>query len=159
MAGSIPLLFKNNGTNVPTKPATIITATRETEIASAVSVFPWYNQTKKNKKIASITPFKAANNISFSNLLLILPFTSSLARPCTIIADDCTPTFPAIEAISERRKYAGEDEIYTMDFLKLMKEQTSKFKLVPDNDELIFNPTSVGFAISASTLVAQCSFK
>jgi hypothetical protein len=40
IAGSIPLLFKNNGTKVPIKPATIITATRETEMAKAVFIFP-----------------------------------------------------------------------------------------------------------------------
>jgi Fe-S cluster assembly ATP-binding protein len=29
-------------------------------------------------------------------------------------------------AINEKRKYAGQDEIDTMDFLKIIKEQTSK---------------------------------
>ena len=29
-----------------------------------------------------------------------LPFTLSLAKPCTIIALDCTPTFPAMAAIN-----------------------------------------------------------
>ena len=36
-AGSIPLLCKNNGTNVPMRPATMITAKSETEIAAEVS--------------------------------------------------------------------------------------------------------------------------
>ena len=40
MAGSIPRLFKNKGTNVPIKPATIITTTSETEMAKAVFISP-----------------------------------------------------------------------------------------------------------------------
>ena len=36
MAGSIPLLCKNKGINVPTIPATIITATKDTDTANAV---------------------------------------------------------------------------------------------------------------------------
>ena len=37
---------------------------------------------------------------SLTSLLIREPLTTSLARPCTIIAEDCTPTFPAIAAIS-----------------------------------------------------------
>ena len=48
IAGSIPLLFKNNGTNVPINPATIITTTSDTEMARAV-VWSLVNQTNKNK--------------------------------------------------------------------------------------------------------------
>lgn len=40
IAGSIPLLFKNRGTKVPIKPATIITTTKETEMAIAKAIFP-----------------------------------------------------------------------------------------------------------------------
>ena len=81
IAGSIPLLFRNKGTKVPIKPATMITATREAEIAKAVFILPSHNHIKPNKNIAKTTPFKAANNISFINRLLILPFTSSFAKP------------------------------------------------------------------------------
>ena len=35
IAASIPLLFKNNGINVPIIPATIITTTRDTDKARA----------------------------------------------------------------------------------------------------------------------------
>lgn len=40
MAGSTPLLFKNKGTKVPTRPATTITTTKDTEMAKAVFVLP-----------------------------------------------------------------------------------------------------------------------
>ena len=43
IAGSIPLLSRNNGTKVPISPATIITATRETEMAKAVFTLPSHN--------------------------------------------------------------------------------------------------------------------
>jgi hypothetical protein len=36
IAGSMPLLFKNNGTKVPIKPAMTITTTKETEIVVCV---------------------------------------------------------------------------------------------------------------------------
>ena len=103
IAGSMPRLFKNNGTNVPIKPATIITTISDTEIAIAV-VLSLVDQTNKNKNRAKIAPFSVANNISFINLLLTLPFTSSFAKPCTIMALDCTPTFPAIAAIKGVKK-------------------------------------------------------
>ena len=38
IAGSIPLLSKNRGINVPTIPATIITTTKEIEMARATSI-------------------------------------------------------------------------------------------------------------------------
>ena len=59
---------------------------------------------KINKTMANARPFNAANSISLTRRLLILPFTSSLAKPCTIIAEDCTPTFPAIAAINGVKK-------------------------------------------------------
>ena len=43
IAGSIPRLSKNKGINVPTRPATIITAMSETEIANANSNFSFVN--------------------------------------------------------------------------------------------------------------------
>ena len=36
IAGSIPLLWRNNGVKVPIKPATTITAIKDAEIARAV---------------------------------------------------------------------------------------------------------------------------
>lgn len=100
IAGSIPLLSKNNGTNVPMKPATTITAISDMEIANEVGKSPFQIQVKISSKQDRINPFNNANNISFINLLLMLPLMSSLARPCTIIALDCTPTLPAIAAIN-----------------------------------------------------------
>ena len=41
IAGSIPLLFKNKGIKVPIIPATITTATKATERASAIFVSPF----------------------------------------------------------------------------------------------------------------------
>ena len=81
IAGSIPCLFKNNGTKVPINPATTTTATRETEIANAVLIFQTDNHTNRNKKSAKTIPFSVATNISFISLLFILPFTSSFANP------------------------------------------------------------------------------
>ena len=42
IAGSIPLLSKNKGTKVPIKPAMIITATSEADIAIALSIRDGY---------------------------------------------------------------------------------------------------------------------
>ena len=81
MAGSIPRLSKNKGTNVPISPAIIITATSDTEMANALVTSPLYNQTKRNRKTARMIPLSVANNISLINLLLTLPLRSSLARP------------------------------------------------------------------------------
>ena len=44
------------------------------------------------------------SNISLPNLRQVEPISELLARPCTIIAEDCTPTFPAIAAISGVKK-------------------------------------------------------
>ena len=88
MAGSIPFLCRNNGINVPIIPATIMTATNDNEMAKAVPRSCFQTQTNTNKNKAKIMPFKAAKNISFISRLLTLPLTSSLAKPCTIIAED-----------------------------------------------------------------------
>ena len=45
-------------------------------------------------------PFKIVKLISLNSLEIKLSFITSFAKPCTTIADDCTPTFPAIAAIS-----------------------------------------------------------
>ena len=44
IAGSIPLLFKNKGIKVPIIPATITTATKATERASAIFVSPFHDR-------------------------------------------------------------------------------------------------------------------
>ena len=72
IAGSIPLLFKNKGINVPIIPATIITATKDKDIARATSISLRHKKMKPNKKIANIIPFKIDNKVSLNNLLLIL---------------------------------------------------------------------------------------
>ena len=100
MAGSIPLLCKNKGINVPTIPATMITATSETETAKAVWKSCCQNHMKPNKNTANIMPFSVAISISLIKRLLMLPLMSSLANPWTMMALDWTPTFPAMAAIS-----------------------------------------------------------
>ena len=55
IAGSIFLLFKNRGTKVPTKPATIMTTTSDTEMANAVKKAPFHNQTTPKGKLPIIT--------------------------------------------------------------------------------------------------------
>ncbi len=81
IAGSIPLLCRKSGVKVPIKPATTITAIREVEMARAVKKFPFQNQVKSNKIAAKIMPFKSAKSTSLINLLPVLPFKSSLAKP------------------------------------------------------------------------------
>ena len=51
IAGSIPLLSRNNGTNVPIKPATIITTTNDIEIAKARLNSCFHTKTKRNRNI------------------------------------------------------------------------------------------------------------
>ena len=58
----------------------------------------------KNKIAARITPFNKLRETSFINRLNKEPLKVSLAKPCTIIAEDCTPTFPAMAAISGVKK-------------------------------------------------------
>ena len=56
IAGSIPRLSKNNGTKVPIKPATMITAINEMEIANAVLKFDLVTQTNRNKNTQATFP-------------------------------------------------------------------------------------------------------
>ncbi len=58
----------------------------------------------KNKMLAKIIPFNKLRETSFINRLNKEPLKVSLAKPCTMIAEDCTPTFPAIAAISGVKK-------------------------------------------------------
>ena len=51
MAGSIPRLSKKSGINVPTRPATIITAMSDTEMANDNSNFSVQSHKNKNKNI------------------------------------------------------------------------------------------------------------
>ncbi len=68
IAGSIPRLSKNKGTNVPMKPATTITAISDMEIANEVGKSPFQIQVKISSKQDRINPFNNANSISFINL-------------------------------------------------------------------------------------------
>ena len=104
MAGSMPLLCKNNGVKVPITPAATVTVTSEIAMAIEVRKSPFQNQVNNNSITANIVQFKSASSISLKTLWPILPLTSSLAIPCTTIAEDCTPTLPAIAAISGVKK-------------------------------------------------------
>src|SRR5690554_3966658 len=48
--------------------------------------------------------FNSASNISFASRFQIEPEMELFAKPCTIIAEDCTPTFPAIAATKGVKK-------------------------------------------------------
>ena len=80
-------------------PATIITITNEIEIARATKYSSPEIVINKNKITDKITPLRIDKKVSLIYLLFTLPLMSSLASPCTIIALDWTPTFPAIAAI------------------------------------------------------------
>ena len=91
--------------NVPINEAIIIT-----EINAVVTITPIITSTfnrkwlPKNNMEAKIIPFNKLKETSLINLLNKVPLKESFAKPCTIIADDCTQTFPAIAAISEVKK-------------------------------------------------------
>jgi hypothetical protein len=51
-----------------------------------------------------ISPFNKLSDTSLTNLLNKDPLNVLFAKPCTIIAEDCTPTFPAIAAISSVKR-------------------------------------------------------
>ncbi len=105
MAGSIPCLSKIIGTKVPIKEAIIITEIREIPIVN-----PKLTSNPKRKipptisKIAKTTPLNKLNTISLKSLLSKEPFKLLFAKPCKTIAEDCTPTFPAIAAIKGTKK-------------------------------------------------------
>ncbi len=88
----------------PIIPAIIITTKREIAKAVDVNISLCQNQVKRNSSTANINPLTIASENSFNKRFPILPFKSSFAKPCTIIAEDCTPTFPAIAAISGVKK-------------------------------------------------------
>ena len=67
IAGSIPLLWRNIGINVPIIPATIITVIKEIDIATEVKNSPFQNQVKTNNTKAKISPFSVAKKVSFIN--------------------------------------------------------------------------------------------
>ena len=81
IAGSIPLLSKKRGINVPIIPATIITITSEIEIARATKYSSPENMINKNKITDKINPLRIDKKVSLISLLFTLPLMSSLARP------------------------------------------------------------------------------
>ncbi len=100
----MPRLSRNKGIKVPIIPATMITAIKDMEMARAVGRFPFQAQVNTSRITASIIPLRVANSISLTSRLLTLPFKSSFANPWTMIALDCTPTLPAMAAISGVKK-------------------------------------------------------
>ena len=85
---------------MPIRAATIITRIIETEIVILISIGCSIIKPNKIIKPPSMIPFKIVKLISLNSLEIKLSFITSFAKPCTTIADDCTPTFPAIAAIS-----------------------------------------------------------
>ena len=104
IAGSIPLLFKIIGTEVPINAATIMTQSMEKEITRLKSKGCLMRVPKTMVSRPRIIPLIRLNPNSFNNLVIKLPLTTSFAKPWTIIADDCTPTFPAMAAIKGVKK-------------------------------------------------------
>ena len=82
---------------VPITAAFTITVTR----AIATVILTKYSALKA-KWLTNITipaivpPLMSPKRNSFSNRLIISPSIELFAKPCTTIADDCTPTFPAV---------------------------------------------------------------
>ena len=101
MAGSTFIFFSNNGINVPRTVANTITESKAT-LTDNVSA----KLSEKKKLYAKIKPPHISQlhvpiRNSLNNFLPVECMSRSpLARPCTTIADDCTPAFPPIAAIS-----------------------------------------------------------
>ena len=100
-AGSILRFSSIRGTNAPNKAANTITNINDipTVVLRALSK-PKIKVTKKII-LAQMAPFRSPTLSSFARRLAmseVLMF--EVARPCTTIADDCTPTFPPIAAMS-----------------------------------------------------------
>ena len=55
---------------------------------------------KITRMMARAKPLMRLSPISLKSRFSIEPLTTLLARPCTMMAEDCTPTFPAMAAIS-----------------------------------------------------------
>ena len=104
IAGSIPLFSKIIGIEVPINAATTITHSIDKEIVILNSIGKFVANPKTIVSNERISPLIKLNPNSFKSRLIKLPFTTLLASPCTIIAEDCTPTFPAIAAISGVKK-------------------------------------------------------
>ena len=88
-AGSIPNLSNKSGIKVPISDAMIIT-----ETSAIVTIIPIMNSTLRRKWlprkriVAKIKPLSKLNETSFINRLNNEPLKVSLAKPCTIIAED-----------------------------------------------------------------------
>ena len=100
----MPNLFNIIGTDVPIRAATIITKIIETEIVILISMGSSIINPNKIIKPPRMIPFKIVKLISLNSIEIKLSFITLFAKPCTTIADDCTPTFPAIAASVECKR-------------------------------------------------------
>ena len=99
MAGSIPCLSRIIGTKVPTNAAIIITPIIDPAIVRLIDK-SWLTIWPKIIKITErAKPLIRLSPTYIKSLFSNEPFTKSFAKPWTIIAEDCTPTLPAIAAI------------------------------------------------------------
>ena len=109
MAGSI-LNFSNViGTNVPNIEANITTANSDMLTATVISASVPISILNANVNNAIILALINDTPTSFRICVPTLRRSNDpFANPCTMIADDCTPTFPAVPAIKGiKRAMAG----------------------------------------------------
>ena len=93
------------GTNVPIREAVMITEIREIATVKPKSKSKLSKKTPpKTNNPAKTNPLKRLNSTSFSKRFNKDPRNEPLAKPCNTIAEDCTPTFPAIAAINGTKK-------------------------------------------------------
>ena len=107
-AGSIPFLCRIKGTKVPTSDAMMITMTKEILIVVQTLMGYLRSKPKENTMAARKIPFTKARLISLNIRFSNEPRKLSFASPCTMIAEDCTPTFPAMAAMSGVKKTAHD---------------------------------------------------
>ena len=104
-AGSILYLFKINGTNVPNSAAKTMTESNERLMVIEILGSGYKKTDIKNNKQQHIKPFTNATPNSLINRFDQWDIPKLFAaNPCTMIAEDCTPTLPPIAVINGIKK-------------------------------------------------------
>lgn len=104
-AGSTFILFRISGTNVPNRAAKTITVNKDTLSINEMLGCRYKSIEKRNNKTQQIRPFNNATLNSLIKRLYQLSIPKLFAaKPCTIMAEDCTPTFPPMAVINGIKK-------------------------------------------------------
>ena len=104
MAGSIPLLLRMMGTKVPINAAMMITPIIDPATVRLMTRSCWMIMPKSMRITERAKPLIRLNPTSLKSRWTSEPLTTLLAKPCTMMAEDCTPHFrPWLQSVGYRR--------------------------------------------------------